>query len=150
MISRLIFFSDQGSYFDNCNMQELPVDVMNKEIFRIIAMDRDRLTLNNFLRRKYLVLYRKFIKTRQVPLQCQAMASTCLLDPFGNIFPCLAYERKVINIKDTPLSLKAIWQQQQTKKIHRECATGQCPGCWYPCDAYSAIGGSLLKMLITR
>ena len=116
----------------------------HREIQKILAMDKDRLSLNNFLRRKYLKLYLQFLKTRKSPVKCQSFASTCFLDPYGNLFPCAVYNRKLLNIKETVLSLNEIWQLKEALRIHNECARNKCPSCWSPCDAYSAMGGSII------
>ncbi len=141
-------FQRSGFYYENNGMALLDSDQVVRQIKKILAMDKEKLSLNNFLRRRYLKLYLKFLKTRQSPVKCQSMASTCFLDPYGNLFPCAVYNRKVLNIKDTTLSLKEIWKLKESKKIHKECAANKCPSCWSPCDAYSAIGGSILQSMV--
>jgi MoaA/NifB/PqqE/SkfB family radical SAM enzyme len=141
-------FQRSSFYYENHGMPSLDKEQVIRQIKKILAMDKDRLSLNNFLRRRYLQLYLKYLKTRKSPVKCQSLASTCFLDPYGNLFPCAVYDRKVLNIKDTPLSLKEIWQLKDAKKIHKECAANKCPSCWSPCDAYSAIGGSILQSMV--
>ncbi len=138
-------FQRSSFYYENQAMPELDPVLLAQEIRKILAMDKDRLSLNNFLRRKYLALYLEFLKTRKSPLTCQSFASTCFIDPYGNLFPCAVYNRKLLNIRETDLSLKAIWKLKETIKIRHECAANKCPSCWSPCDAYSAIGGSIIQ-----
>ncbi len=137
-------FQRSNFYYENHAMPELDPAILTREIRKILAMDKDRLSLNNFLRRKYLKLYLHFLKTRKSPVKCQSFASTCFLDPYGNLFPCAVYNRKLLNIKETVLSLNDIWKLKEAVKIHDECARNKCPSCWSPCDAYSAMGGSII------
>lgn len=141
-------FQRSSFYYENHGMAPLDADEVARQIKKILAMDHDRMSLNNFLRRKYLQLYLKFLKTRKSPVKCQSLASTCFLDPYGNLYPCAVYDRKLLNIRETDLSLNAIWQLKEAKKIHSECAANKCPSCWSPCDAYSAIGGSILQSMV--
>lgn len=46
--------------------------------------------------------------------------------------------------------LEKAWQLDEAKKIRKECERNECPTCWSPCDAYSAIGGSLIPSLLKR
>ena len=143
-------FQRSSFYYENHGMAPLDNDEVARQIKKILAMDKDKLSLNNFLRRRYLQLYLKFLKTRKSPVRCQSLASTCFLDPYGNLFPCAVYNRKLLNIRETTLSLKEIWKLKDAKKIHKECTTNACPSCWSPCDAYSAIGGSIIQSMVKR
>ena len=141
-------FQQSSFYYENHGMTPLDSDEVVRQIKKILAMDKDGLSLNNFLRRRYLQLYLKFLKTRKSPVKCQSLASTCFLDPYGDLFPCAVYHRKLLNIKETSLSLKEIWKLKEARQIHRECAANKCPSCWSPCDAYSAIGGSIIQSMV--
>jgi MoaA/NifB/PqqE/SkfB family radical SAM enzyme len=143
-------FQRSGFYYENTAMPALDDGEVARQIRRIMALDRDRPTLNNFLRRRYLMLYLKFLKTKKSPVKCQSMATTCFLDPYGDLFPCAVYQRKVVNITQTGLSLKGIWKQKEARQVHQECAANKCPSCWSPCDAYSAIGGSIVQSMVAR
>ncbi len=143
-------FQQSGFYYENQEMAALDPEEVRRQIRNILAMDKDRLSLNNFLRRRYLQLYLKFMKTGKSPVKCQSMASTCLLGPYGDLYPCAVYQRKLLNIRDTALSIKEMWQLAEARKINKECASNTCPSCWSPCDAYSAIGGSVIQSMVMR
>lgn len=141
-------FQQSSFYYENHKMKPLEPGKVETAIQRILSIDRDKMSLNNFLRRRYLKLYLEYMQTKKSPVKCQSLASTCFLDPYGNLYPCAVYNRKVVNIRETDQSLKAIWRQKESKKIHKECAKNHCPSCWSPCDAYSAIGGSLVQSIL--
>lgn len=138
-------FQKSSFYYENAQMPDLDYNLLINTIDEILSMDKDPFTINNFLRRNYLRLYKKYAKSKKCPLKCQALSSTCIMDPKGDIYPCGIYNLKIANIKDYEYSLKKIWDKSDVKNLSKECAMGVCPGCWSPCDAYNAIAGSLLK-----
>ncbi len=143
-------FNKSAFYYDNKDLPDLDPLQAATCIDGILAMDRDRFTLNNFLRRRYLRLYQKYIQLKKCPLKCQALSATCILEPQGDVYPCGVYGVKVANIKEYDYDLKKIWLSDLAKKLSLDCATGRCPSCWSPCDAFSAIAGSLLNFNLWR
>jgi Fe-coproporphyrin III synthase len=141
-------FQRSSFYYENQTMPPIKDEDLIRNINRIRKIDRGPLSMNTALRRLYLKHYLNYLKTKRPPLKCQSFSATAFLDPFGNLFPCAVYDRKLLNIQNTQKPLKDIWQLEDAATIHRECAKGQCPGCWSPCDAYSAIGGSLIPAII--
>ena len=143
-------FQNSNFYYENQEMQDFDCSKFADETKRILNLDNDRFSINNFLRRRYLRLYPRYIQAKKYPLKCQALSSTCFLDPYGNLFPCLAFNKKLLNVKDMQDDLASIWNKDYARKLSYECANNICPSCWSPCDAYSAIGGSLIKSLIQK
>ena len=142
-------FQRSSFYYNN---QEIPMpddDDTIREINKILEMDKEKISLNNFLRRTYLKLYLKHIKTQKCPLECKALSSTCVMDPYGDIFPCSVYNKRLLNIRNLKESFANIWNSDSAKKLSYECSNNICPSCWTPCDANSAIAGSLMKSWIT-
>jgi len=140
-------FQTSGVYYDNTEMEALDASALSGEIDQILALDRGGYSLNNKLRRTYLRYYRDFLATGKPPLTCQAFSSSCFLDPFGNVFPCIMYDRKFINVRDLKHDMGHYWAGRDGTQIRNECKRHQCPSCWTPCDAFSAMAGSLHKSL---
>lgn len=136
-------FQRSSLYYGNTDMDELDGRRLSEEIKKILRIDKEGFSLNNFLRRSYLKLYLKYINTHKCPLRCQAFSSTCFLDPYGNLFPCTVYNKKLINIRDLKQDFTDLWDSDYAKSLSYECSHYMCPSCWSPCDAYSAIAGSL-------
>lgn len=143
-------FQKSNFYYENQDMNDCDTTKLANETRKILNLDNDAFSVNNFLRRNYLKLYPKYIRTKKYPVKCQALSSTCFLDPYGNLFPCLAYNRKVMNIKDAREDFGSIWNKNYTRKLRLDVQNNACPSCWSPCDAYSAIGGSLISLLLGR
>lgn len=138
-------FQKSGFYYDNQEAQDLDFQKLPSRIKKILAMDNGGFSINNFLRRTYLRLYPKHLETKKCPLKCQALSSTCFLDPYGNLYPCAVYNKALINIRKLSLPFEVLWNSREAKLLSYECANNICPACWSPCDAYSAILGSLLR-----
>jgi len=138
-------FQRSHLYYGNQDMAPLDNSKARDAINNILEMDKERLSLNNFLRRRYLKLYLKYINTNRCPLRCQALSSTCFLDPYGNLFPCTVYNKSLLNIKQLKGDFIDIWNRDDAKRLSGECFNYKCPSCWSPCDAYSAIAGSLVE-----
>ncbi|OGW75944.1 MAG: hypothetical protein A2Z72_08935 [Omnitrophica bacterium RBG_13_46_9] len=140
-------FQKSSFYYENNSMTEPNRVLLEREIKKITSMDKDKLSINNFLRRIYLNLYLKYLETKQCPLKCQAFSSTCFLDPQGDLYPCGMYQKKLLNIRDMKQDFATVWNGIDAKRLSYECSHGFCPACWSPCDAFSAIGGSLMNAL---
>lgn len=142
-------FQKSSFYYENQNLQSIDNDKLINEINKILKMDKDNGSINNFLRRVYLKLYLKYINTNKCPLKCQALSSTCFLDPYGNLFPCSVYNKRLFDIKDASRDFVNTWNTDYAKRLSYECSNYMCPSCWSPCDAYSAIIGSLKKAVFS-
>jgi sulfatase maturation enzyme AslB (radical SAM superfamily) len=143
-------FQKSSFYYSNDNMPELDYPGIIKAIDKILAIDKDSFSINNFLRRTYLKLYKKYVLDKKCPLRCQALSSTCVLDPQGDIYPCASYAQMVANIKEENYDLKKIWSYAHVRNLSIKCLKGICPSCWTPCDAYSAMAGSLRRFSLWR
>lgn len=143
-------FQKSAFYYENQNIQDLDDSRVRKTINKILDMDKESNSINNFLRRTYLRLYLKYMRTNKCPLKCQALSSTCFLDPYGNLYPCTVYHKKLLNVRDMNDTLESIWDSEPARKLSYECSNYMCPSCWTPCDAYSAIAGSLLPVAFSK
>jgi len=139
-------FQRSGFYYDNQDMKDMDTQRLFDEINKILAMDKEGFSINNFLRRAYLRLYPRYCKLKKTPVKCQALSATMFIDPYGDLFPCSVFNKKLINIKEMHEDLDSLWKGNKARRISHECVLNRCPLCWSPCDAYSAISSSLLKV----
>ncbi len=98
-----------------------------------------------FLESKYQNLIPKYLKTGESPLSCQALKASLFIDPYGNIYPCTLWNKKISNLKDINYDLKNVWLSGRVKNLRKQIANNKCCGCWTPCEAYQTILGSFLK-----
>jgi MoaA/NifB/PqqE/SkfB family radical SAM enzyme len=98
-----------------------------------------------FIEKEYTKLASRYIETNKIPLICKAIASSLFLDPFGNVYPCIIFNKKLGNIRETNYELSKILNSNFTKSIKIGIRKGKCPHCWTPCEANQTILNSLIK-----
>jgi len=99
-----------------------------------------------YIERRYLKHVESYLDTEITPMRCQAMTSSCFVDPWGNIYPCGMYDAKIANLRDYNFDLQKIWNLPQAIKLQKEIWEYVCPQCWTPCEAYQSILGNLLGL----
>jgi MoaA/NifB/PqqE/SkfB family radical SAM enzyme len=77
--------------------------------------------------------------------KCVAFLSSLGIDPYGNVVPCLMWERKLGNLRDVEYDMAQLWKSQEKERIVEEIARGACPRCWTPCEAYQTILNELIS-----
>jgi radical SAM protein with 4Fe4S-binding SPASM domain len=110
----------------------------------------ERFSIRRFLERNYLYFMSDYAALRKVLLPCQAMSASCFLDPYGDIYPCSIFSKKLKNIGDISYDLSSYWKSPEAKEAFEGIKSGICPGCWSPCEAYQAILGNLRKTLFAN
>jgi len=98
-----------------------------------------------FLEKEYIKGLVKYCQGDKFPVSCQALNSSCFINPQGMVYPCGIYNRPLGKLKDYDFELRKIWNSYNTLKIREEISQKKCPGCWTPCEAYPAILGSTLS-----
>lgn len=99
----------------------------------------------SFLERQYLKRVGRYLQTKKTPIRCQALSSSCFLDPTGGVYPCSIYDRSLGNIREWDYDLLALWNSTAARRLQKEIWEFDCPHCWTPCEAYQSILGSLLR-----
>jgi MoaA/NifB/PqqE/SkfB family radical SAM enzyme len=133
-------------YYSNVNVNKPDEDGLCNAIRRILQMDNEKITLNNFLRRRYLGLYLQFREGKTAKFSCSALSTGCFLDPSGNLYPCVVYNRKLLNVKDMVDTFSHAWQSEIVSRARQSCRSGLCGWCWLPCDAYLTMGSHLERI----
>ncbi len=98
----------------------------------------------DLLEARYLRLLRRFVDTGVTPMPCHALRSSCFVDPWGAVFPCITYARPVGQLRDHAMDLTPIWAAEAATGLQREIWRGECPQCWTACEAYQTMLGNLL------
>lgn len=99
----------------------------------------------SLLERAYAKRVRRYLETSRNPVRCQALKASCFVDPWGNVFPCTIYNRKVGSLREVDYDLTEIWDRPSTRELQLEIWDNKCPQCWTPCEAYQSILGSALR-----
>jgi MoaA/NifB/PqqE/SkfB family radical SAM enzyme len=141
-------FQRSDFFYGNEDLPAMAPEELSREIAGIQALDQGGGSVNNLLRRRYLHFYQRFLASGRPPLRCQALSASCFLDPGGHLFPCVMHARRVLAVRDLDVPLRLFWKRHEVRRLSEECARHACPGCWTPCDAFSAIAGSLARSLV--
>lgn len=86
-----------------------------------------------------------FIETPKMILPCSALVASCLLDPYGNIYPCTIWDRKIGNLQES--SFNDIWTSKMAKETRELIKQELCPICWSGCEASHCILQNLHRVL---
>jgi len=100
-----------------------------------------------FLENRYSSFVEDFVTSGITPLPCKALNSSCFLDPYGNVYPCLIWAKPLGNLKDYNYDLRKLWQEAHVKQAQQQAHNLTCPNCWTPCEAYQTIAGNLARSL---
>jgi MoaA/NifB/PqqE/SkfB family radical SAM enzyme len=109
------------------------------------AQTGHRLHPVRFLEDRYQALVGDYYRESKSPLPCTALASSCFIDPYWQLFPCSIWSRSLGNLRDETFDLRQLWASALTRTTRSAVVDQQCPQCWTPCDAYPTILGNLVK-----
>ena len=87
----------------------------------------------------------RYLIEGRTPMRCHALRSSCFVDPWGTVYPCITYSRPLGRLRDHGMSLEPLWAAAATKRIQAEIWNGDCPQCWTACEAYQSILGNVLR-----
>jgi MoaA/NifB/PqqE/SkfB family radical SAM enzyme len=93
----------------------------------------------------YLRHLESYLRTGATPMRCHSLRSSCFIDPWGTVFPCITYTRPLGSLREHGMSLGPIWSAAATGALQQDIWTGQCPNCWTACEAYQSILGNLVR-----
>jgi radical SAM protein with 4Fe4S-binding SPASM domain len=101
-------------------------------------------SVEHLLESVYLSYMQRYLDTGRTPMPCHALRSSCFIDPWGAVYPCITYARPVGRLRETGMRLQPIWTGEAARHTQSEIWRGQCPQCWTACEAYQSILGNAL------
>lgn len=101
--------------------------------------------VSRWIERRYLAKLERYLESGLTPMRCHALRSSCFIDPWGTVFPCISYTRPLGRLRDANMEIGPIWRSAGTSAVQREIWEGDCPHCWTPCEAYQSILGNLVR-----
>lgn len=121
------------------NYQKLAI----KDIEFYLKKLKPVLTAQYIGKKVFQKLSKDFLKTSLTPIRCKSLKTSIFLDPFGNLYPCINWDKRLINIKDIDYDLKHLKKSKQYKKILNKIQEKKCPQCWTICEATQSMLGNL-------
>jgi MoaA/NifB/PqqE/SkfB family radical SAM enzyme len=134
-------------YYGNAGARDLlaPRDEVRRQLQWYGSRRAADPTPAGWLERRFLDGLDTYLASGTTPMQCHALRSSCFIDPWGTVYPCISYDRPVGRLRDTGMRLAPIWEGAATRDTQREIWNGQCPQCWTACEAYPSILGNVLR-----
>lgn len=83
-------------------------------------------------------------------LPCTALQNSIVVDPYGNVFPCTMWNKKIGNIKEYDYNLMALWNSGARAQARQEIRERHCPACWTPCEAYQSIAQNFYRPAVIK
>ena len=103
------------------------------------------MSLRGQVENAYMRHLEQYLHTGRTPMRCHALRSSCFIDPWGTVYPCITYSRPLGSLRDHGMSLDPIWSDAGTERTQVEIWNGDCPQCWTACEAYQSILGNVLR-----
>ena len=120
-------------------------DAARAEIARYRAIRGRPLSPSAWLEDRYLHYLDRFLADGRTPMPCHALRSSCFIDPWGVVYPCITYDRPSGSLRDTGMRLDPIWNARDRAGPAGEIWHGHCPQCWTACEAYQSILGNAAR-----
>jgi len=135
-------FQTSSHYFKNQNTVGLSNASFGK-LKKYLRLSKNGNLIKRFLEDRYIKGLDKYGKVGRFATECQVLRNTCFINPYGEVYPCIIYDRLVGNLGEYDYDLNKLWSNQIVLKARQEIDNNACPGCWTPCEAYPAILGNL-------
>lgn len=138
-------------YYDNKDTDALPdPERAAAEIERI----RKQQTHNfldpvAFIEHRYQRHVRDYLSSGRGPYVCQAGGASCFIDTTGVVYPCTVFDAPIGALRDFGMDLRRLWGSVTRTDTREFIMSGQCPGCWTPCEAYQTLLANLLRTVRT-
>ncbi len=135
-------FHKSSHYYKNQDIEGLSnLDFGKLKRYLMLSMDGN--PIKKFLEDRYIKGLFRYFKVNKFPLRCQALRSSCFINSYGEVYPCVVYDRQIGNLREYDYNLNKLWSSSSVLKIRNDIENQACPGCWTPCEAYPAILGDL-------
>ena len=133
-------------YYGNANDPSvLSRDVAVQELQFYRRRRARSLSAAGWLEDRFLDHLDRFLETGTTPIPCHSLRSSCFIDPWGTVYPCITYNRVMGRLRDTGMQLFPIWNAEATRDTQQAIWHGDCPQCWTACEAYQSILGNLAQ-----
>lgn len=116
-----------------------------QEIKRMLP-SRRRLGIVEFVEKKYMHLGIKYLKNFNTPITCNVYNLSAFIDPYGNVYPCSIFNKRLGNLRERDYNLLEILTSEKSLTVRKLIKEKKCPQCWTPCEAHQMIMSNWLKI----
>lgn len=82
---------------------------------------------------------------KRMILDCTAAGISAYIDPYGDVFPCTMWSRRLGNVREA--SIDSIIRSDGARKARDLIRKRNCPVCWTPCEAQPSYLASPIRVL---
>jgi radical SAM protein with 4Fe4S-binding SPASM domain len=122
-----------------------PRDLAARELVVYRSRRTATRTPSRWLETTFLNELDTYLQSGRTPMRCHSLRSSCFIDPWGTVFPCITYSKPIGSLRDHDMRLTPIWEGEKTRRLQGEIWNGECPQCWTACEAYQSILGNLFR-----
>ena len=79
----------------------------------------------------------------------RAGRAVSLIDPAGDVYPCISFYRKMGNLRDSGFSLHDLLCRPEAAGVRDLVRRGKCPACWTANDALMTILANAPRSFLT-
>lgn len=137
-------FHISSNYYKNEDIKGLS-GLKFDSIKKYLKLCKNGNLVKRFLENEYIKGLSEYLAGNKFPVRCQALKSSCFINPYGEVYPCGFYDRSLGNLRDYEYDLNNIWKGQKALKVRKDIENMNCSGCWTPCEAFPSILGSLFN-----
>jgi MoaA/NifB/PqqE/SkfB family radical SAM enzyme len=137
-------FHNSSHYYNNSGMDCLS-QAGFENVKKYFLLSSRGGPLKVFLEKAYLKGLTRYFQGNRFPVGCQALNSSCFINPQGKVYPCGMYDKPLGELKENGFKLNRLWNSSYALEIRNTILQKKCPGCWTPCEAYPAVLGGIFK-----
>jgi hypothetical protein len=134
-------------YYDNARtpFATAPPELAARDLRFYRSRRSSQWSAQRWLETKYLAEFETYLMSATTPMRCHSLRSSCFIDPWGTVFPCITYNRPLGGLRDHGMRLEPIWKAGATREVQAAIWEGDCPQCWTACEAYHSILGNIVR-----
>ena len=141
-----------GLLYNNGNTVTLDPALIKQDLDYLKANPRKTESLDpvSLFRSKSYIGYMKGIIpyiNGERSLRCAALKLSGYIDPSGNVYPCIMWDKPLGNIRDS--GFKKIWASTLSDETRQSIDDKTCPGCWTPCEVQPSLLINIRKLMFT-
>lgn len=92
----------------------------------------------------------QYLRKESPPLSCKACDASVFIDSEWNLYPCTHFPFKIGSLEESDHDLTPWLTSDRFREAKAKVRARECPGCWTPCEAFTAIAGSVMKPSLYR
>jgi MoaA/NifB/PqqE/SkfB family radical SAM enzyme len=107
------------------------------------SIRRLKMSAFSFVEGRFVEKLRQYVCLGTYPMKrCMALNCTVSVNPGGEVYPCLFFDRRLGSLQEVDFDLNRILSSAESMKLKKDILRF-CPKCWSACEAYPSIISNL-------